>query len=249
MRSLRGAARTPNRRTSLSELLGCDSSPDTASVPSLRRPAGYVAGDRHSGGEMSALSAPKVGDRASSSDRRLRWTAARNRACTEIRRPTIPRPTVGRHDAGPLLRGARRFVLCRAGSAPFLAPARTRLQSGRRSCHVPRSARAQSVASSSRHAIASGVTSRQAASKRSERVCPNSCGAATRGRDRGACRRRLHDGCDVGGVCASAQSGRGRAGSCPYGRSSRDIIALMTSAAIACLERSPSSTTHCSAAA
>ena len=48
LRSLRGAARTPDRRTGLSELLGCDSSPDTAAVRSLRRSAGDVACDRHS---------------------------------------------------------------------------------------------------------------------------------------------------------------------------------------------------------
>ena len=249
VRRLRGTARTSHRRASLSELLGCDSSPDTASVPDLRRSTCYVARDRHSIGEMSALSAPQVVDRASSGNRHLRRTASRNRARSEIRRPTVSRSTVGRHDARPLLRGARRFVLCRAGSTPFLPPARARFQSSCRSCQVPRSARVQSVTASSRHTITGGATSRQAASKRSGRVRPNSYGAATSGEDRGACRRRLHDRRDIGGLCTSAQSCWGCAGSRPYGRSSRDITALMTSSAIACLERSPSSTIHSSAAA
>ena len=44
-----------------------------------------------------------------------------------------------------------------------------------------------------------------------EAFAADSCGAATPGRDRGAGRRCEHDGRDAGGVCASAQSGRGRA--------------------------------------
>ena len=92
MRSLRGAARTPNRRTSLSELLGCDSS--------LTPPLCQTCGDPLATWRAIDIQAEKcprcrrrkVGDRASSSDRRLRWTAARNRACSEIRRPTILAP-------------------------------------------------------------------------------------------------------------------------------------------------------------
>ncbi len=243
MRGVRRTSRTSDPRTRVCALLVLDPAVDAAALRSLRRSAAVVARDQPAAGHLSSLPPAPSGCRSRRCRRHVRRRASCRRARDQVRRSPLAGETARRLDATALRFGARGGRRARACSPSSIAPAFARVQPGARPgpASRPCGPRAQAHARDTEPDRAAG---RAAAPKHAGCI---RAGVARARHLRKGCRaggRCEHDGRDDRRLRARADRNGRAGGTCGYGSASRDAAALNTSAAIASLDRSPSSTTQ-----